>query len=105
MRINRLWKPWKRLPVLGAMPKMISELEERTDAGFLGFTRYWASPRSPKPGPSGQVRVVYNNMPATGLGAATNFVPAAGRKATAASRAGVRDEAYPEDAGTERIEV
>jgi len=40
---------------------------------------------------------VYNNMPPTGLGMATSLVPAAGRKATAASRAGVRDEHYPED--------
>ena len=150
MRINRFWKPWKWLPVFGAMPKMISELEERADAGFLGLTRYWASPRSPMlvqywrsfehlesyarskdaehwpawvafneglaraatwdlardvPGPGRPVRVRLQQLPATGLGAATNLVPAAGRKATAASRAGVRDEAYPEDAGTERIEV
>jgi Domain of unknown function (DUF4188) len=151
MRINRLWKPWKWLPALGAMPKMISELEERADAGFLGFTRYWASPRSPmlvqfwrsfehlesyarskdaehwpawvafnkRVGSSGDVGIwhetylvpagkyecVYNNMPPAGLGAATKLVPAAGRKATAASRAGVRDEAYPAEAGTERIEV
>jgi Domain of unknown function (DUF4188) len=151
MRINRFYKPWKWLPVFGAMPKMVRELEDKPDAGFLGFTQWWASPRSPmlvqywrsfehleryarskeaehwpawvafnkRVGSSGDVGIwhetylvpagryecVYNNMPATGLGAATNLVPAAGRKATAASRAGVRDEAYPEEAGTERIEV
>jgi hypothetical protein len=55
--------------------------------------------------PAGAYESVYNNMPPTGLGAASELVPAAGRKASAASRAGIRDEAYPEDAGTERIEV
>ena len=33
------------------------------------------------------------------------LVPAAGRKATAARRAGIRDEPYPEGAPTEGIEV
>jgi hypothetical protein len=48
---------------------------------------------------------VYNNMPPIGLGEATTLIPAAGRKATAASRAGVRDEPYPDGAPTEGIEV
>lgn len=48
---------------------------------------------------------VYNNMPPIGLGAATSLVPAAGRKATAASRAGIRQEPYPEDASAGGIEV
>jgi hypothetical protein len=48
---------------------------------------------------------VYNNMPPIGLGEATRLVPATGRKATAAARAGVREERYPEGAPTEGIEV
>jgi len=55
--------------------------------------------------PAGGYECVYNNMPPTGLGAATKLVPAAGRKATAASRAGLREELYPEGAPTERIDV
>ena len=37
---------------------------------------------------AGSYECVYNNMPPLGLGAATRLIPAAGRKATAASRAG-----------------
>ena len=55
--------------------------------------------------PGGSYECVYNNMPPIGLGEATTLVPAAGRKATAASRAGVRDEPYPGGAPTEGIEV
>jgi Monooxygenase af470-like len=55
--------------------------------------------------PAGSFECVYNNMPPIGLGMATSLVPAAGRKATAASRAGVRDEPYPKGAPTKGIEV
>ncbi len=55
--------------------------------------------------PAGGYECVYNNMPATGLGTVGKLVPAAGRKATAARRAGIRDEPYPEGAPTEGIEV
>jgi len=55
--------------------------------------------------PAGSYECVYNNMPPTGLGAASTLVPAAGRRATAAGRAGIREEPYPEDAPTEGIEV
>jgi hypothetical protein len=55
--------------------------------------------------PAGRYDCVYNNMPPTGLGEATTLRPAAGRKATAAARAGIRDEPYPAGAPTERIEV
>ena len=48
---------------------------------------------------------VYNNMPPTGLGAVAKLVPAAGRKAAAASRAGVREEAYPADAASDKVEL
>jgi hypothetical protein len=55
--------------------------------------------------PAGRYDCVYNNMPPIGLGMATSLVPAAGRKATAAGRAGIRDESYPAGAPTDRIEV
>jgi len=47
----------------------------------------------------------YNNMPPIGLGAVSELVPAAGRRASAASRAGVRDEPYAAGAPTDRIEI
>jgi Domain of unknown function (DUF4188) len=53
--------------------------------------------------PAGRYDCVDNNMPPTGLGDATTLRP--GRKATAAGRAGIRDEPYPAGAPTERIEV
>lgn len=54
MRINRWWKPWKWLPVLLAMPRMLVELgrnpdlgllHARTHAGFPGImvVQYWKS--------------------------------------------------------------
>ena len=55
--------------------------------------------------PAGAYDTVYNNMPPVGLGAVTELVPAAGRKASAASRAGIRDEPYAEGAPTDRIEI
>jgi Domain of unknown function (DUF4188) len=55
--------------------------------------------------PAGRYECVYNNMPPTGLGAISKLVPAAGRKAAAASRAGVSDERYPAEAISGRIEV
>jgi hypothetical protein len=151
MRINKLWKPWKWLPVFLAMPRILRELEGRSESGFLGANQYFGSPRRPmlvqywrsfehleayarnrdaahwpawvafnkRVGsngdvgiwhetylvPGGRYECVYNNMPAIGLGMATRLVPAAGRKATAASRAGVREERYPEGAPTTGIEV
>jgi Domain of unknown function (DUF4188) len=55
--------------------------------------------------PAGRYDCIYNNMPPIGLGMATSLVPAAGRRATAAGRAGIRDESYPAGAPTDRIEV
>jgi hypothetical protein len=43
-------------------------------------------------------------MPPTGLGTVATLVPAAGRKATAAGGAEVREAAYPDRAPAERIE-
>jgi len=54
---------------------------------------------------AGRYDSVYNNMPPTGLGAVSELIPATGRKAAAASRAGVREESYPGDAPTEGIEI
>lgn len=151
MRINRLWKPHRWLPVLLAMPRMVRELEARPEAGLLGADYYLGSPRRPmlvqywrsfehlesyarsrdarhwpawvafnrRVGSGGDVGIwhesylvpaggydsVYNNMPPSGLGAATRLVPAAGRRATAAGRAGRREEPYPEEARTGGIET
>jgi hypothetical protein len=53
MRINRFWKFHKWLPVAIAMPKMIKELSQKPESGFLGFqilggippviVQYWKS--------------------------------------------------------------
>lgn len=54
MRVNRPWKVWKWLPVSQAMPKMIAELYQNPDLGFLHaqtqfsfpnvtVTQYWKS--------------------------------------------------------------
>ena len=53
MRINRWWKFWQWLRVGASMPKMIRELEENPDLGFLGaemwfgrttiMVQYWRS--------------------------------------------------------------
>ncbi len=53
MRINKLWKIHKWLPVASAMPKMLKELSQKPEAGLLGFqfvgglspviVQYWRS--------------------------------------------------------------
>ena len=50
MRINRLWKPHKWLPVFLAMPRMLKELQAHPESGFLGYiagfsvtVQYWRS--------------------------------------------------------------
>lgn len=50
MRVNRFWKVNKWLPVMLAMPKMLKELSEKPESGFLGYRRsggtffqYWRS--------------------------------------------------------------
>jgi len=53
MRINAFWKIHKWLPVAAAMPRMIKELYENEDSGFLGahgwfgrtaiMLQYWRS--------------------------------------------------------------
>ena len=50
MRINKPWKLHKWLPVFLAMPKMLKELRQRPDSGFLGaifgpkvIVQYWRS--------------------------------------------------------------
>lgn len=42
MRINRIWKFHKWLPVAAAMPKMLKELSQKPESGFLGFQMYGA---------------------------------------------------------------
>ena len=54
MRINRLWKVWRWLPVVVAMPRMLKELGAKPELGMLatfsyfggrvlGVTQYWES--------------------------------------------------------------
>jgi len=50
MRVNKLWKPHKWLPVLLAMPRMLKELHAQPESGFLGsinapflIVQYWRS--------------------------------------------------------------
>lgn len=53
MKINRFWKLHKWLPVASAMPKMIKELSQKPESGFLGYqivgalspviVQYWRS--------------------------------------------------------------
>ncbi|TME38981.1 MAG: DUF4188 domain-containing protein [Chloroflexi bacterium] len=50
MRINKPWKVHKWLPVFLAMPRMLKELQQRPESGFLGCTmgfpaivQYWRS--------------------------------------------------------------
>jgi hypothetical protein len=50
MRINKLWKIHKWLPVVLAMPRMLKELASKPDSGFLGVQsaglmsiQYWRS--------------------------------------------------------------
>ena len=53
MRINRWWKFWQWLRIGSAMPKMIRELEQNPELGFLGaemwfgrttiMVQYWRS--------------------------------------------------------------
>jgi hypothetical protein len=50
MRINKLWKVHKWLPIFRAMPRMLKELQEHSELGFLGYimspgviVQYWRS--------------------------------------------------------------
>ena len=50
MRINKPWKVHKWLPVFLAMPRMLKELQDRPESGFLGhimstkvIVQYWRS--------------------------------------------------------------
>jgi hypothetical protein len=53
MRVNRWWRPDLWLPVAMSMPRMLKELQGRTDLGYLGgeqafgnptiMVQYWAS--------------------------------------------------------------
>ena len=55
--------------------------------------------------PAGAYDSVYNNMPPIGLGAVSRLIPAAGRKASAAGRAGDSRRALSRGAPTDRIDV
>ncbi len=40
MRINRLWKVHRWLPVVFAMPRMLRELEAKPELGLLGYDQW-----------------------------------------------------------------
>lgn len=44
MRINRIWKVHKWLPVARAMPRMLRELAEDPNSGFLGCESWVGNP-------------------------------------------------------------
>jgi hypothetical protein len=44
MRINRLWKVHKWLPIARAMPRMIKELSSQRQRGFLGAEQWLGNP-------------------------------------------------------------
>ncbi|HEY0055100.1 MAG TPA: DUF4188 domain-containing protein [Pedobacter sp.] len=44
MRINRLWKVHKWMPIAAAMPKMLMELSRKPESGFLGYQSYGGIP-------------------------------------------------------------
>ncbi len=44
MRINRFWKFHKWIPVASAMPKMVKELSDKPESGFLGFQVFGGIP-------------------------------------------------------------
>ncbi|MCW1384710.1 DUF4188 domain-containing protein [Novosphingobium sp. KCTC 2891] len=46
MRINRLLRPGKWLPVVRAMGPMLTELSQDRDSGFLGYQMALAGPRT-----------------------------------------------------------
>ena len=44
MRINRMWKVHKWLPVVMAMPPMLRELQADSESGLLGFRSWLGNP-------------------------------------------------------------
>jgi len=44
MRINRMWKIHRWLPVAMAMPRMLRELQADPDSGLLGFQSWFGNP-------------------------------------------------------------
>ncbi|MEC7290601.1 MAG: DUF4188 domain-containing protein, partial [Pseudomonadota bacterium] len=46
MRIHKLWKVWKWLPVFASMPRMLAELQKNPELGLL-HTKTFFSLRSP----------------------------------------------------------
>ena len=44
MRINRFWKFHKWIPVASVMPKLIKELSNKSESGFLGFQMFGGIP-------------------------------------------------------------
>lgn len=41
MRVNKIWKPHKWIPVMAAMPRMLRWLDRHPEAGLLGYENAW----------------------------------------------------------------
>jgi hypothetical protein len=46
MRFNQLWRVWKWLPVVTAMPRMLIELQKNPELGLVGRPRTYLSGRT-----------------------------------------------------------
>lgn len=46
MRFNQLWRVWKWLPVVTAMPRMLIELQKNPELGLVGRPRTFVSGRT-----------------------------------------------------------
>lgn len=46
MRFNQIWKVWKWLPVVTAMPRMLAELQRNPEMGLVGTPRSFRSGRN-----------------------------------------------------------
>jgi hypothetical protein len=46
MRFNKIWQPWKWLPVVVAMPRMLIELQKNPSLGLVGTPRTFLSGRT-----------------------------------------------------------
>ncbi|MEI8239942.1 MAG: DUF4188 domain-containing protein, partial [Actinomycetota bacterium] len=46
MRLNKIWQPWKWLPVATAMPRMLIELQKNPSLGLVGKPSTFLSGRT-----------------------------------------------------------
>src|SRR5450759_2575504 len=94
MRVNNVWKVQKWVPVAAAMTRMLKELSEHPEMGFLGaettlnfpttfMVQYWRSFEDLAVYAGNRNAV---HLPAFGLGKILPLVPAIGQRESARSR-------------------